>query len=297
MCFNPSHLEFVNPVAMGRMRAKLDRAGDFKHDRGLTILIHGDAAFPGQGVVQETLNLSRLPGYSIGGTLHVIVNNQIGFTTSPSEARSSTYATDVAKMLQIPIFHVNGEDPEAVAQVVRLALDFRFEFKRDVVIDMYGYRRLGHNESDEPSFTQPVLYRAIERRKSVREGYLDHLLQLNGVTREEADEIAARRRAYLEGELTEARSDSYQPPKKELEGLWKGFHGGPEAHAVEVDTRVARGRLTALLEKQMQMPADFHPHPKIAKLLDARHALVKGEQPFDWSAAESLAYATLATQG
>src|SRR5262245_57322440 len=270
MCFNPSHLEFVNPVAMGRMRAKLDRAGDFKHDRGLTILIHGDAAFLGQGVVQETLNLSQLPGYSVGGTLHVIVNNQIGFTTSPSEARSSTYATDVAKMLQIPIFHVNGEDPEAVAQVVRLALDFRFEFKRDVVIDMYGYRRLGHNESDEPSFTQPVLYRAIERRKPVREGYLDHLLQLNEVTREEADEIAARRRAYLEAELTEARSAAYQPPKNQLEGIWKGYHGGPEAQAGQVVTGVERKRLAVLLESQTQLPAEFHPHPKLTKLLEAR---------------------------
>ncbi|MCI0541601.1 MAG: 2-oxoglutarate dehydrogenase E1 component [Verrucomicrobiales bacterium] len=297
MCFNPSHLEFVNPVALGRMRAKLDRAGDLKHDRGLTILIHGDAAFPGQGVVQETLNLSQLSGYSVGGALHVIVNNQIGFTTSSNEARSSTYATDVAKILQIPIFHVNGEDPEAVAQVVRLALDFRFEFKRDVVIDMYGYRRLGHNESDEPSFTQPVLYRAIEQRKPVREGYLDHLLQLHEVTREEADEIAARRRAYLEEELTEARSGSYQPPKKDLEGIWKGFHGGPEAQAVEVPTHVERSRLAALLERQTQLPAEFHPHPKLIKLLETHRAMAKGDPPLDWSAAESLAYATLATQG
>src|SRR5437762_10102437 len=135
-----------------------------------------DASFAGQGMVQETLNLSQLPAYAVGGTLHVIVNNQIGFTTPPSEARSSPYATDVAKMLQVPIFHVNGEDPEAVAQVVRLALDFRREFQRDVVIDMYCYRRRGHNEGDEPSFTQPLMYKAIDSRKSVREGYLEHLL-------------------------------------------------------------------------------------------------------------------------
>src|SRR5688572_29635022 len=146
LCFNPSHLEFVNPVALGRLRAKQDRAGDTRWERGMTLLIHGDAAFAGEGIVQETLNLSELKAYSVGGTLHVIVNNQVGFTTSPSESRSTPYATDVARMLQSPVFHVNGEDPEAVAAVVNLALDFRKKFKRDVVIDMYGYRKLGHNE-------------------------------------------------------------------------------------------------------------------------------------------------------
>jgi len=149
MCFNPSHLEYVNTVAQGRCRAKQDRVGDDLHAQFMTILIHGDAAFAGEGIVQETLNMSELPGYTTGGTLHVIMNNQVGFTTEPNESRSCTYATDVAKMLQIPIFHVNGEDPEAVAQVVSLAMDFRREFKRDVVIDMYAYRRWGHNEGDE----------------------------------------------------------------------------------------------------------------------------------------------------
>ena len=297
MCFNPSHLEFVNPVALGRMRAKQDRVNDHDHERGLVILIHGDAAFSGQGVVQETLNLSQLPGYSTGGTLHVIVNNQIGFTTSPTEARSSTYATDVAKMLQIPIFHVNGEDPEAVAQVVRLALDFRKEFKRDVVVDMYGYRRLGHNEADEPSFTQPLLYRAIEKRKPVREGYLDHLLRLNGVTREDADEIAERRRAHLEKELSESRSEFYRFPSKELEGIWKGYYGGPESEIEEKPTGVKKEKLSHLLEKQTELPENFHPHPKIAKLIEGRRAMAKGEHPLDWSAAEALAFASLATEG
>jgi 2-oxoglutarate dehydrogenase E1 component len=297
MCFNPSHLEFVNPVALGRMRAKQDRVGDLHRERGLVILIHGDAAFAGQGAVQETLNLSQLPGYTIGGTLHIITNNQIGFTTAPAEARSSTYATDVAKMLQIPIFHVNGEDPEAVAQVVRLSLDFRKEFKRDVVIDMYGYRRLGHNEGDEPSFTQPILYRAIERRKPVREGYLDHLLQLGGLTRQEADEIADHRREHLEKELSESRSQSYQFPPRELEGVWKGYHGGLETEAPEVATAVAKERLVQLLEIQTQLPADFQPHPKIRKLLDARLTMCRGEEPLDWSAGEALALATIADEG
>src|SRR5438105_46160 len=173
----------------------------------MSIVIHGDAAFAGQGVVQETLNLSNLPGYTVGGTLHIIVNNQIGFTTRPNEGRSSAYASDVAKMLSIPIFHVNGEDPEAVAQVVQLALDFRQEFQRDAVIDMYGYRRLGHNESDEPSFTQPLLYDLIRKRKPVREGYLEHLLAFGEITREEADAIGARRRELLEKELSQSQTD------------------------------------------------------------------------------------------
>ncbi|NCX99274.1 MAG: 2-oxoglutarate dehydrogenase E1 component, partial [Planctomycetia bacterium] len=150
LCFNPSHLEFVNPVALGRMRARQDRTGDQARQQGMVIQVHGDAAFAGEGIIQETLNLSELDAYRVGGTLHVIVNNQIGFTTGPMEARSCTYATDVAKMLQIPIFHVNGEDPEAVAQVVSLAMDFRREFQRDVVVDMYCFRRRGHNEADEP---------------------------------------------------------------------------------------------------------------------------------------------------
>ena len=183
LCFNPSHLEFVDPVAEGVMRAKQDRGGDVEHVHGLTILIHGDAAFAGEGVVQETLNFSQLPAYTTGGTLHIIVNNQIGFTTPPSEGRSSRYASDVAKMLQSPIFHVNGEDPEAIAHVVNLALDFRQRYHRDVVVDVYCYRRRGHNESDEPAFTQPLLYRLIEQRKSVRETFMEQLIQSGVLSR------------------------------------------------------------------------------------------------------------------
>lgn len=297
LCFNPSHLEFVNSVVLGRVRAKQDRIGDFDRARGMALLIHGDAVLAGQGIVQETLNLSQLAAYTVGGTLHVIVNNQIGFTTSPEEGRSSAYATDVAKMLQIPIFHVNGEDPEAVAQVVKLSMDFRREFKRDVVIDMYGYRRLGHNESDEPAFTQPVLYSAIEKRKSVREGYLEHLLKLGGMTRQEADEIAQRRRELLETELLEARSETYQRPAEKRQGVWAKYVGGAEAEAPEIDTGVDRKHLAAWLTAQAQVPENFHPHPKIKKLLQVRLAMAKGEQPLDWSAAESLAWASVACEG
>jgi 2-oxoglutarate dehydrogenase E1 component len=227
LSFNPSHLEFVNPVAVGRMRAKQDRYGDVRRNRGLVILIHGDAAFIGEGVVQETLTLSELPGYRVGGTLHVIVNNQIGFTTPPEEAKSSVYCSDVAKMLQIPIFHVNGEDPEAVAQVVRLALDFRKEFQRDAVIDMYCYRLRGHNEGDEPSYTQPLLYKTIAKERSVRDGYLERLLQLQGITREEAEKIAGRCRDKLEKEFKVAQSRDYQLSNPTPTGVWVDYHGGP----------------------------------------------------------------------
>ncbi len=296
LCFNPSHLEFVNPVVLGRVRSKQDRVKDSQRNRGMALLIHGDAAFSGQGVIQETLNLSQLTAYTVGGTLHVVVNNQIGFTTGPSEGRSTTYATDVAKMLQIPIFHVNGEDPEAVAQVVSLALDFRQTFKRDVVIDMYAYRRLGHNEGDEPAFTQPVLYHAISQRKPVREGYLDHLLKLNGVTGAEADEIAAKRQAALEQELSRSLNDGDNPVAEHGGGLWAKYQGGPEPRDV-VNTGVDKSELSRLLIAQTQLPKDFQPHPKIKKLLDIRKAMAAGEQPLDWSAAEALAFASLATQG
>ena len=297
LCFNPSHLEFVNPVALGRMRAKQDRVRDTERKRGMVVLIHGDAAFAGEGVIQETLNLSQLGAYSVGGTLHIVINNQIGFTTSPSEMKSSVYATDVAKMLQIPIFHVNGEDPEAVAQVVHLAMDFRREFKRDVVIDMWSYRRLGHNEGDEPFFTQPLLYRAIKQRKSVREGYLDHLLKLQGVTSAEADEIAVSRHELLEQELSQATSDSYTVPSETPRGIWSGYIGGPDRNAEEVDTSVDRDRLIELLEMQTILPPDFHPHPKIESGIRLRRQMARGERPLDWAAGEALAFATLATEG
>jgi 2-oxoglutarate dehydrogenase E1 component len=297
LCFNPSHLEFVSPVAIGRVRAKQDRVSDQKREKVLTLVIHGDAAFAGEGVVQETFNLSQLEGYKTGGTIHVVVNNQIGFVTSPSEGRSSTYATDVAKMLQIPIFHVNVEDPEAVACVVRLAMDFRHQFKRDVVIDMYCYRRRGHNEGDEPSFTQPLLYRAIEKRKSVRDGYLSRLLELGEITHEEADLIAREQTKQLDEELSVARSDDYVAKPQTHPGVWKGYVGGRDAELPEVPTTADQAHLADLLEVQTRLPADFRPHPKIERLLETRREMARGAKPLDWAAGESLAIASLAEMG
>ncbi len=293
LCFNPSHLEFVNPVALGLTRAKQDRAADFQHEHSMAILIHGDAAFIGEGIVQETLNLSQLPGYTTGGTLHVVVNNQIGFTTPPEQGRSTIYATDVAKMLQIPIFHVNGEDPEAVAQVVNLALEFRGEFRRDVVIDMYCYRRWGHNEGDEPAFTQPLLYKWIENHKSVRDGYLEQLLKLGEITQAEADEIAARRRENLEYALSLARREDFVPRPKVLGDVWKGYHGGPERLDDDVETGIPQPALSSMLQRLTELPEGFHLHHKLKRLLEARRQMAAGAQPLDWAAAEALALRNL----
>jgi 2-oxoglutarate dehydrogenase E1 component len=295
LCFNPSHLEFVNPVVLGRVRAHQDRFEDRDRRQVLGIMIHGDAAFAGEGVVQETLNMSKLSGYKVGGVLHVIVNNQIGFTTPPGEGRSTTYATDVARMLQVPIFHVNGEDPEAAAKVVQLAMDFRAEFQSDVFIDMYGYRRLGHNETDEPTFTQPVLYQKIAERKNVREGYLGHLLELKNVSREEADKILAGCHAKLETQLQAARADKCEIVP-ERRSVWRDYIGGPEP-AAEPDTGVEIKILSELLHKLAELPTGFHVHPKLERGLQARREMADGKHPLDWSAAEALALASLATAG
>jgi len=297
LCFNPSHLEFVDAIALGRMRARQDRYGDSERRRGLAILIHGDAAFAAQGIVQETLNLSELAGYRTGGTLHVIVNNQIGFSTSPGEGRSNTYASSVAKMLQVPIFMVNGEDPEAVAQAVRLALDFRREFQRDAVIDMYCYRKHGHNEGDEPAFTQPLMVKAIAGRESVREGYLGRLVALGGTTRAMADGIAAARRRLLEREHAAARGPELQPHAHVQGGAWERFQGGPDGEAPEVATGLAPAAAAELLRAQTRLPEGFAAHPKVLRLLDQRRAMAAGERPLDWATAEAVALASIAVAG
>ena len=293
LCFNPSHLEFVNPVLLGRVRAKQDRRGDVKRERVLPILIHGDAAFAGQGIVQETLNLSQLDGYKVGGTIHIIVNNQIGFTTPPESSRSCTYSSDVAKMLQIPIFHVNGEHPEAVAQVIELAMDFRREFQRDVIIDMYCYRRYGHNEGDEPAFTQPSMYSVIRKRKSVRESYTENLLALGGVTQGEADALVKQRREKLNAAYSEAKSESFRYAIDYGRGLWETFRGGADIEVPEPDTSLKTGAVEAMLHQLSQVPEGVHIHKTLGKLLKRRLDFASGESELDWGAAEAAAFASL----
>jgi len=298
LCFNPSHLAFITPVVLGRVRAKQDRTQDRSRARGLGVVIHGDAGFSGEGVIQETLNLSALEGYSAGGMLHVIANNQIGFTTAPNEARSSTYASDVARMLDTPIFHVNGENLDAVVQVARMAVDFRASFKRDVVIDVYSYRQWGHNETDEPRFTQPELYRIIERRAPLYRGFRERLIRAGVVSEGAAAAAAARIGERLERQLARARDKTIQARREETpQGVWQGYRGGRAEAEGEVATLLERSKLAALLEAQTRLPPDFRPHPKVAQGLQARRAMARGERPLDWSSAEALAFASLATSG
>ncbi len=297
LCFNPSHLEFVNTVALGRSRSKQDRIGDSARNQVMTILIHGDAAFAGEGIVQETLNLSQLDGYRTGGTLHIVINNQIGFTTEPEQGRSTTYATDIAKMLQIPIFHVNGEDPEAVAQVVSMAMDFRKQFHRDVVIDLYAFRRWGHNEGDEPRFTQPEMYAEIDKRPSVRQNYLERLLGLGKMTQDEADQIQLERTEKLESEFEASRNEPFKPDTQTLDGAWKNHFGGPEPTELMVDTTCGRADLSEVLTGLTRTPENFSMNKKLKRPMQQRRDMANGKIPLDWASGEAAAFASLLVSG
>ena len=300
LAFNPSHLEAVDPVVEGRVRARQDRRGGESWQNIMPLLLHGDAAFAGQGLVTEVLNLSDLKGYRTGGTLHVIVNNQIGFTTSPKDARSTPYCTDVARMLAVPIFHVNGEDPWAVAAVARLAAEWRQTYHEDVVIDLYCFRKHGHNEGDEPSFTQPLLYDAIRSHPPPRVVYARRLTEGEGLlTQEQADAIFNDSKVRLEQHLTEPRPatwDSYSGNANSPMGkLWQAYHGG-DVHE-PVDTSVPMDRLVELLTKANTIPKGFKAHRKIRRLMSQRLETVAGERPVDWAVAEQAAYATLVAEG
>jgi 2-oxoglutarate dehydrogenase E1 component len=298
LAFNPSHLEWVNPVVEGRVRAKQDRRGDRERKKVLPLLIHGDAAVIGQGVVQETINLSGLRGYATGGTVHVVVNNQIGFTTVWDDSRSSRYCTDIFRMLRCPIFHVNGEDPEAVAHVVKIAMEYRQRYGRDVVIDIYCYRRYGHNENDEPRFTQPVMYAAIDQKPSVREVYVRRLIESGDFTHEQAKEIERTRKQFLESELEATRVQHLVPPSYSMQGLWAGYRGGKEdGISSEPDTAVPMERLRELFTRANRTPDGFTVHPKLERLLEQRLDMRDGKKPLDWGAAEIVAYASLVTDG
>ncbi len=295
LAFNPSHLEIVNPVVEGSVRARQDRRDDEAGDQVLPVLVHGDAAFAGQGVVMETLNLAQTRGYGTGGTLHIVINNQIGFTTSdPRDTRSTLYCTDVVKMIEAPVFHVNGDDPEAVVFVTRLALDYRQQFKHDVVVDIVCFRKLGHNEQDTPSLTQPLMYKSIGTHPGTRKLYGDRLVAQGVLSADEPDQLVKDYRQLMEdGQRTvEPVLTDY---KNKYSTDWSPFLGAKWTdHA---DTGVPLAELTRIGEKLTQVPDGFTVHPLVKKLLGDRLAMARGEHPVDWGMGEHLAFATLVANG
>ncbi|MGH8475288.1 MAG: 2-oxoglutarate dehydrogenase E1 component [Methylococcales bacterium] len=295
LAFNPSHLEIINPVVEGSVRARQDRRGKQGALEVLPILIHGDAAFAGQGVVMETLNLAETPAYSTGGTVHIVVNNQIGFTTSNSfDARSTLYCTDVANMVQAPVFHVNGDDPEAVSYVTRLALDYRMEFQKDVVIDLVCYRRHGHNEADEPAVTQPMMYQKIRNHPTTRKIYADKLIRENVLSAEEAQKMMDE---YIEA-LEQGERIDYPLLAKVVNSYtvkWNQFFG--TNWKTSCNTALPLDQLRALTEKLTEHPAGFELHPRVVKIQESRIKMAAGALPIDWGFAETLAYASLLMQG
>jgi len=292
---NPSHLEIVDPVVLGKVRAKQDQHHDKERKEVLPLLLHGDAAFAGQGVVAECLSLSGLRGHRTGGSLHFIVNNQIGFTTAPRFARSSPYPSDVAKMIDAPIFHVNGDDPEAVVHVTKIATEFRQIFSKPVVIDMFCYRRHGHNEADEPAFTQPLMYQRIAEHPSVVEVYSKRLVDEGLFSRAEIDRMQADFRTHLEEEF--AASDSYRPNRADwLDGKWSGI-GHAEEGARRGVTGIDLSLLTEVGRKMTTIPKSFHPHKTVARIIASRRRMIEDGQGIDWATAESLAFGTLLVEG
>jgi 2-oxoglutarate dehydrogenase E1 component len=296
---NPSHLEIVDPVVLGKVRAKQDQLGATRDDRTMVmpLLIHGDASFAGQGVVAECFGLSGLRGHRTGGSVHFIVNNQIGFTTNPRYSRSSPYPSDVAKMIEAPIFHVNGDDPEAVVFAAKVATEFRQKFQKPVVIDMFCYRRHGHNEGDEPSFTQPLMYKAIAKHPTTLEIYGDKLVGEGVVTSADVDKMKADWRTRLDGELEAAQS--YRANKADwLDGRWSGFKtGGDTEDPRRGKTGVAIATLKQIGEKITTLEPGFHLHRTLLRFFENRRKAIDSGQNIDWATAEALAFCSLLLEG
>ncbi len=295
LAFNPSHLEIVNPVVEGSVRARQERRGADGYKQVLPVLVHGDAAFAGQGVVMETLNLAETRGYGTGGTVHLVINNQIGFTTSdPRDTRSTLYCTDVSKMIEAPVFHVNGDDPEAVAFTTRLALDFRMKFGRDVVVDIVCFRKLGHNEQDTPSLTQPLMYKRIGAHPGTRKLYADKLTAQGVLKEGEGDQLVKDYRQYMEdGQRTIEPVLTNYKSKYAID--WTPFLNAKWTD--QADTGVPLAELKSIGEALTQTPAGFAPHALVTKLLNDRRAMARGEQNLDWGMGEHLAFATLVKSG
>lgn len=297
LSFNPSHLEAVDPVVLGRVRAKQTRHRDVEHRQVMGVLVHGDAAFAGQGLVPECLNLMNLPGYRTGGTVHLIVNNQVGFTASPAEQRSTPYCTDVAKMIECPIWHVNAEDADAVARVIEIAMEYRSKFASDVVIDMYCFRKYGHNEMDEPGFTQPVMYERIQKKESPVDVYTRRLLEQGVVDTAYVAKVTGACVASLETELGAAKATTRRPKMSAMAAMWRGYRSEKYTAPDHVDTRVPRELLNEIADSITTVPAGFTPHSKIVRLLEQRAQMGRGEKTLDWGMAEMLAYGSLLRQG
>ena len=294
---NPSHLEFVDPVVEGMVRAKQDALAPAPReeviDRALPVLLHGDAAFSGQGIVMETLNLAELHGYSTGGTIHIIINNQIGFTTSPEQGRSTIYSTDVAKMTQLPIFHINGDDPDAAYRVLQIALDYRQEFNKDVVLDVVGFRKLGHNETDEPSYTQPLMYARVKAHPGVREVYSRKLIREGVVTEEEVKGLINERvRRYEDAQARAKQVVANKPPVAELPPAVEEEDG-----SALIETPVSLEEIKRITQKITVVPEGFNINPKMVGQLTRRAKMGSGEVPMDWAFAEALAFGTLVLEG
>ena len=295
LSFNPSHLEIIDPVVEGSVRARQDRRQDKSRSQVLPIIIHGDAAFAGQGVVMETFNLSQTRGYSTGGTIHIIVNNQIGFTTSdPLDSRSTLYCTDVAKMVQAPIFHVNGDDPDAVVYVANLALDYRMEFKKDVVIDMVCYRRHGHSEADEPAATQPIMYRKIRQHRNIREVHSERMVKEKVATE---DEIRKIHDDYIESLESNRSVAGAKASNADFRFLINYEPFKRTAWDMRVETAVSPRLVSRLTERFTAAPDHFTLHPTVARIIENRKRMGAGELEMDWGYAETLAYATLLDAG
>lgn len=295
LAFNPSHLEIVSPVVEGSVRARQDRRGDNAGHTVVPVVVHGDAAFAGQGVVMETFQMSQTRAYKTGGTVHLVINNQVGFTTSrPDDARSTDYCTDVAKMIETPIFHVNGDDPEAVVYVTQLAADYRNEFKKDVVIDLVCYRRRGHNETDEPSSTQPLMYKAIRSHKTARTVYAEQLVKEGVVTQEEADQMTTDYRAALDRGEHVARG-LVSEPDSSLFVNWSPYIG--HDWNTPADTSYPIKDLQVLAENLSHVPDGVQVQRQVSKIYDDRRKMAGGALPINWGMAETLAYGTLLKQG
>ena len=295
LAFNPSHLEIVDPVVVGSVRARQVRRKDHKQDKVMPILIHGDAAFAGQGVVMELFQMSETRGFAVGGTLHIVINNQIGFTISnPDDSRSTLYCSTIAKMVHAPIFHVNADDPEAVHHVMKIACDFRVRFKRDVVIDLVCYRRHGHNEADEPAATQPLMYQIIRKLKTTRTKYAEHLEAKGVIGPGHAQRIMNDYRAKLdEGE--QVADVEAEPLENEHAAAWRSYVGTHTG--TDPDTAIGKGKAVELANRLLDIPVDFKLHSRVQRIVDKRRKMAAGELPMDWGFAETLAYASLIDEG